>query len=1498
MKEAWEKGHRVNGRPRVLKKVILAYLRRQHEEGAGHKQKLRPARIASWLQDSRFKCSHLHHISPYLARASPDAHPNQGNLHEVGRDTARIPPSFTRRVRSGFKSPAQVHPIDSMNFSETPRPSSEHSASSEPTRPKVGKNRRGQRSLQARVARAESTRSKKAFRRREYRHFKNRWKDLPREDPGEDLILGTLGPSNRTSQESTPEEHHKRRSPLPPPAENPSSSSSLEISSPITTSSGSSLSSSSSSSTSLSSSFISSSSSLSSSEPQPFSIPLKEEVPDHVKRANLEESELTQASAGLPRGDLEQQAATFAPFASQARGLGWQRRELQDEDRIQSFASLASLEDGAGGQRRELQEEDRIQSTASLTSWEDGEGWQRRELQGEDRIQSFASLTSMEDGAGWLRRELQTQTGTQPLQHRFSEPLASAAERQRRELQEVDRVACRVARAENALARNHRITNSRNPPIPVGSATSLEALQLESSNSSIQSHGIGTIFHHISLPRSGGNSQMTNEATSLLHLEKIKLNFCSFNVRGLKRSGRVQEISHLLKEHRIDFIGVQETKCSGNTLLKLAEGYLLNSSTNPLAGKEEHRGTGLAFRKYLAPSLRKVYQGSSRWCGGLFLAKPVPLLVLSVYAPTAVASREEKEQFYLDIGDIISENGGAMLLVLGDFNARLLLDPGLPRHVGRNILTSPQELGEHSEDVLENRDLFLDFLVQFDLVALNTLIPSPPERQITYRTPGQPTFTPPWDPERFSQIDFILTKSRWRNQFSNVIVHQEWEYDSDHLPVSAELHAKWYFGSPEKRASESKHARQTTKENINEYNRQLHEIPFHWNTVRDHLDRIAKNTRGQQQQQAKKPYLKEDTIELLRQRDLALRHNNQALSKRLTTQFRKQVKKDKKDHIIARLRTFTGRQHNWPAIKQLRREFIPRFSKRGHEKGVYPSQFPNDCGRYFALEHWKPQPTVMQAEKPPFFPECFEPGPFTREELDQAIEDLRINKAGGPDGLIMELIKDLDPTNRTKLLQLYNEIYAGEKIPDHFNEALVVQLYKPGKTPELYSSYRPIALLNVTYKILAKILQNRLREALDDRIVDYQYGYRRGRSTAEPIFIARRIQELAERSGQQLYILALDYSKAFDSIPQDKLLESLRRMGASTKQIALVKAIYQNPRFRIKIAEGISDEFVQATGIRQGCPLSPYLYIIATSCLMRDLLTDYSPTPDSLPDGAVYPTLLFADDTLLLTRTAKQMSTLLSLTIDHSLPYNLHLNKAKCQLLITNDLGCRVHFPDGEEVIKHQTIRYLGAIFSATLDVGMIVRQKITEANSTMRQLKYLWADTQVSIPWKLVVFNAVIRSKVFYTLETLELTQGHQQALDTMYFRGLRRILKKKSTFIDRAWTNNRLLELANRLSRKTPTAPTRHQNFSQYYRKKRRTLLAHLLRAPLRNLCRLSILTLEGEDLTELLNKKRVGRPRLTWLRETSREAWAAYSDEAFMQENFITLIDLATRRCSPPF
>ena len=364
-----------------------------------------------------------------------------------------------------------------------------------------------------------------------------------------------------------------------------------------------------------------------------------------------------------------------------------------------------------------------------------------------------------------------------------------------------------------------------------------------------------------------------------------------------------------------------------------------------------------------------------------------------------------------------------------------------------------------------------------------------------------------------------------------------------------------YFGSPPKETPPTRHLRKCVEDAKRQYNEAFKTTKEGWRTIRNKIAEAAKTHRGLRTPNIKKPYLKDSTIVLLSQRDEALQNDRIEENKIITPRFRRQVKKDRKDYITEQLRTFSGPQQNWPAIKALRQPFVPRFSKRGQAKASIPKQFPNDCARYFATEHWQPIPQQAIVTAPPFFPPSYEAGRFTIEELNDTIESFRPNKAGGPDEMIIEFFKDMDPENRLHILELYNEIYDTQQLPPHFNEVLVVQLYKPGKAPEQFSSYRPTALLNVTYKILAKLIQNRLRDTLDDRIVDFHYGYRRGRSTAEPIFIARRVQEITEKHGLPLYLFALDYSRTFDSIPHEKLIECLERMGAPQKMTILVDAL-------------------------------------------------------------------------------------------------------------------------------------------------------------------------------------------------------------------------------------------------------------------------------------------------------------------------------------------------------
>ena len=148
------------------------------------------------------------------------------------------------------------------------------------------------------------------------------------------------------------------------------------------------------------------------------------------------------------------------------------------------------------------------------------------------------------------------------------------------------------------------------------------------------------------------------------------------------------------------------------------------------------------------------------------------------------------------------------------------------------------------------------------------------------------------------------------------------------------------------------------------------------------------------------------------------------------------------------------------------------------------------------------------------------------EELNNAFKSLKINKQPGTDRLITELMKWLNPINRTRLLDCLNDWYINENLPENIALARVVPIFKKGDTDNA-ANYRPISLLKSIYKIYTIIIRQRLQEKLEAHINQTQHGSRPAHSTAHALFAIRRIQDYAEQKGTALNLVLLDWEKAF-----------------------------------------------------------------------------------------------------------------------------------------------------------------------------------------------------------------------------------------------------------------------------------------------------------------------------------------------------------------------------------
>ena len=205
----------------------------------------------------------------------------------------------------------------------------------------------------------------------------------------------------------------------------------------------------------------------------------------------------------------------------------------------------------------------------------------------------------------------------------------------------------------------------------------------------------------------------------------------------------------------------------------------------------------------------------------------------------------------------------------------------------------------------------------------------------------------------------------------------------------------------------------------------------------------------------------------------------------------------------------------------------------------------------------------------------------------------------------------------------------------------------------IYPSIHPSIYPSIHINFIASLIKNRL-EGLENWIMNTQYGFRTGRSTSHAIFIARRLQSFAEITGKNLALVMLDWERAFDKIDHG----SLARLEVPPRLFELIKHIYTRPKFRVSCDEGKSDFFFQRSGIRQGCPLSPYLFILVMSAMFADIKSRLNTPKQREPmPGILFSEILFADDSLIFGEHTASLNKLLKEIELESAYYNTNFKR-------------------------------------------------------------------------------------------------------------------------------------------------------------------------------------------------------------------------------------------------
>uniref|UniRef100_A0A8C5PW05 Reverse transcriptase domain-containing protein n=1 Tax=Leptobrachium leishanense TaxID=445787 RepID=A0A8C5PW05_9ANUR len=230
--------------------------------------------------------------------------------------------------------------------------------------------------------------------------------------------------------------------------------------------------------------------------------------------------------------------------------------------------------------------------------------------------------------------------------------------------------------------------------------------------------------------------------------------------------------------------------------------------------------------------------------------------------------------------------------------------------------------------------------------------------------------------------------------------------------------------------------------------------------------------------------------------------------------------------------------------------------------------------------------------------------PITIEELFNALKSMKNGRCPGPDGLPLEYYKCFREALLPMLLRLFQSVDGITHLHPRTLAATITMIPKPGKDHSDCKNYRPISLLNVDTKILAKILATRLMPYVSGLVRPDQVGFMPGREAKDATSRALNAITLAKRSGQALLLFSADAEKAFDRVRWKYLFEVLRLMGLPDAYLHWIAALYHNPTARVRINGALSTEISIYNGTRQGCPLSPLLFALSLEPLLESIRSD------------------------------------------------------------------------------------------------------------------------------------------------------------------------------------------------------------------------------------------------------------------------------------------------------
>ena len=350
---------------------------------------------------------------------------------------------------------------------------------------------------------------------------------------------------------------------------------------------------------------------------------------------------------------------------------------------------------------------------------------------------------------------------------------------------------------------------------------------------------------------------------------------------------------------------------------------------------------------------------------------------------------------------------------------------------------------------------------------------------------------------------------------------------------------------------------------------------------------------------------------------------------------------------------------------------------------------------------------------------------------------------------------------------------------------------------------------------------------------------------------------------------------------RDTFCKLLRHYGIPPKIADLIRKSYAGMTSKVVHEGRLTKEFEVKTGVRQGCLLSPFLFLLAIDWIMKSATTGKKNGIQwtmwkQLDD------LDFADDIALLSHSHQQMKEKIGDVWRISRQTGLNLHKGKTKLLKSNTTMMEPLLLESETIEEVESFTYLGSVVDKLGGTDADIKTRICKARTAFIQLNNLWKSKEIGRRTKLRLFNSNVKSVLLYGAETWRTTKGNSKKIQTFINTCLRKIMNIR-------WPE----KISNiNLWQRTNQNPIDTDIMQRKWR-----WLGHTLRKPQDNITR-TALTWNPQG------KRRKGRPRNTWRRDLSLDmadmgmGWPQLVTAAQDRRNWRLVVDgLTFRRRNGP-